>query len=132
MFSVNLEQTAVPATPGRRDLFFFFGSNVAFSFFQTRPWLVFRCYVNFFLSLSGLAREKWALGPGFSSFPSPAHENQAPSPNFSSSPHPAPENQSHSPSKARFPSLCKPFFHAPRITTFQTNTPASAPHRSYA
>ena len=67
-------------------------------------------YVNFFSSRKCLAHEKWAPRPGFSSFPSPAHENQAPSPNFSSSPHPAHENQSHSPSKARFSSLCKPFF----------------------
>ena len=49
-------------------LVFFFGSNVAFSFFQTRPWLVFRCYVNFFLSLSGPAREKWPPRPGLSHF----------------------------------------------------------------
>ena len=64
-----------------------------------------------FPHFSGLAHGKWAPRPtGFSSFPSPAHENQAPSPNFSSSPHPAHENQSHSPSKARFSSLCKPFF----------------------
>lgn len=41
MFSVNPEQTAVPATPGRHNLFFFFGSGAAFSFSQTRLWLVF-------------------------------------------------------------------------------------------
>ena len=80
MFSVNLEQTAVPATPGRRDLFFFFGSNVAFSFFQTRPWLVFRCYVNFFLSRKGLARENQSLGPGLSFFPGLARHFLSPRP----------------------------------------------------
>ena len=41
MFSVNPKQTAVPATPGRHNLFFFFGSGAAFSFSQTRLWLVF-------------------------------------------------------------------------------------------
>lgn len=68
MFSVNLEQTAVPATPGRHNLFFFFGSSAAFSFSQTRPWLIFRRYVNFFLSRKGLARENQSLGPGLSHF----------------------------------------------------------------
>ena len=42
----------------RTRLVFFFGSNVTFSFSQTQPWLVFRCYVNFFFFRSGLAREK--------------------------------------------------------------------------
>ena len=69
MFSVNPKQTAVSATPGRHNLFFFLGSNVAFSFSQTRLWLVFSRYVNFYFSRKGLAQEKWALGPGLSFFP---------------------------------------------------------------
>ncbi len=80
MFSVNLEQTAVPATPGRHNLFFFLGSSAAFSFSQTRLRLIFRRYVNFFLSRKGLAREKWALGPDFSSFPGLARHFLSPRP----------------------------------------------------
>ena len=80
MFSVNLEQTAVPATPGRHNLFFFFGSSAAFSFFQTRLRLIFRRYANFFLSCSDPAREKWALGPDFSSFPGLARHFLSPRP----------------------------------------------------
>ncbi len=64
-------------------LFSFFGSNVAFSFFQTRPWLVFGCYANFFLSLSGPAREKWPPRPDFSNFSGLARENQTLGPSLS-------------------------------------------------
>ena len=80
MFSVNLEQTAVPATPGRHNLFFFFGSSAAFSFFQTRLRLIFRRYVNFFLSRKGLARENQSLGPGLSFFPGLARHFLSPRP----------------------------------------------------
>ena len=83
MFSVNLEQTAVPATPGRHNLFFFLGSSAAFSFSQTRLRLIFRRYVNFFLSRKGPAREKWALGPDFSHFSGLAHGKWALGPGFS-------------------------------------------------
>ena len=65
-------------------LVFLPGSSAVFSSSQTRPWLVFRCYVNFFLSRSGPAREKWALGSGLSSFPGLAQEKWAPRPGLSS------------------------------------------------
>lgn len=80
MFSVNLEQTAVPATPGRHNLFFFLGSSAAFSFSQTRLRLIFRRYVNFFLSRKGLARENQSLGPGLSFFPGLARHFLSPRP----------------------------------------------------
>lgn len=67
----------------RTRLFFLPGSSAVFSFSQTRPWLVFRCYVNFFLSRSGPAREKWALGPDFSHFSGLAHGKWALGPGFS-------------------------------------------------
>ena len=73
----------------RTRLFFLPGSGAVFSSSQTRPWLVFRCYVNFFLSRSGPAREKWALGPDFSHFSGLAHGKWAPRPGFSSFPSPA-------------------------------------------
>ena len=44
------------------------GSGARKSDSRTRPWLVFRCYVNFFLSLSGPAREKWPPRSGLSHF----------------------------------------------------------------
>ncbi len=80
MFSVNLEQTAVPATPGRHNLFFFLGSSAAFSFSQTRLRLIFRRYVNFFLSRKGLARENQSLGPGLSFFTGLARHFLSPRP----------------------------------------------------
>ena len=67
----------------RTRLFFLPGSSAVFSFSQTRPWLVFRCYVNFFLSRSGPAREKWALGPDFSHFSGLAHGKWALGPGLS-------------------------------------------------
>ena len=64
----------------RTRLFSFFGSSAAFSFSQTRPWLIFRRYVNFFLSRKGLARENQSLGPGLSFFPGLARHFLSPRP----------------------------------------------------
>ena len=118
----------------RTRLFSFFGSSAVFSSSQTRPWLVFRRYANFFFSCSGPAREKWALGPGFSHFSGLAHGKWAPSPNFSSCPNPAceyqPQKSVSQPVQSSLFIIMQTLSHAPRITTFQTNTPVSAPHRS--
>jgi hypothetical protein len=86
-------------------LVFLPGSSAVFSSSQTRPWLVFRCYVNFFLSRSGPAREKWALGSGLSSFPGLAQENQALEPDLSSFPGLAQEKWAPRPGLSSFSGL---------------------------
>lgn len=94
----------------RTRLFFLPGSGAVFSFSQTRPWLVFRCYVNFFLSRSGPAREKWALGPDFSHFSGLARENQSLGPGLSFFPGLARHFLSPRPDHDLFLALCKLLF----------------------
>ena len=86
-------------------LVFLPGSSAVFFSSQTRPWLVFRCYVNFFLSLSGLAQENQTLEPDLSSFPGLAHENQALEPDLSSFPGLAQEKWAPRPGLSSCPGL---------------------------
>lgn len=75
-----MQGSGVRKSDSRTRLFSFFGSSAVFSSSQTRPWLAFRRYVNFFLSRKGLARENQSLGPGLSFFPGLAQHFLSPRP----------------------------------------------------